>query len=69
MIGDQLETDPVSIADGFDNYFSQIAEKLQQDVFNGRNHFWNYLKDPLDHNFIFRSVDAIEIMLINDRFI
>ena len=53
MIGDQLETDPVSIADGFNNYFSQIAEKLQQDVFNGRNHFWNYLKDPLDHNFIF----------------
>ena len=63
LINDELETDPTKIADGFNNYFSTVAEKLQQNIFFNEN-FTKYLNAPLDHNFLFRSVDDTEIILI-----
>ena len=65
LINDELETDPTKIADGFNNYFSTVAEKLQQNIFFNEN-FTKYLNAPLDHNFLFRSVDDTNIILIID---
>ena len=66
LIDKELVTDPTEIAEGFNSYFSSIAEKLQQNsgVFN--NTFSKYLNTPLEFNFLFRSVDANEVLLIID---
>ena len=66
LIDNQLETDPTKITEGFNTYFSSIAEKLQQNVSFGVNNFTKYLKTPLDNNFLFKSVDTNEIILIID---
>ena len=59
-------TDPTKIAEGFNSYFSSIAEKLQQNLSFGNNNFMKYLNTPLDNNFLFKSVDTKEIILIID---
>ena len=57
MIDNKLITNPTNIAEGFNNYFSSIAEKLQQNLTFGNNNFSKYLNEPLNNNFLFKSVD------------
>ena len=64
LINNELINEP--IAEGFNNYFSSIAEKLQQNSSFSNNDFSKYLKEPLSHNFIFKSVDVVEIISIID---
>ena len=64
MIDNKLITDHTNIAEGFNNYFSSIAEKLQQNLTFGNNNFSKYLNEPLNNNFLFKSVDSNEIILI-----
>ena len=63
-IDNKFETDPTKIAEGFNGYFSSIAEKLQQNIYPNGNIFTRYLKTPLTYNFFFSSVTANEIVLI-----
>ena len=64
MIDNKLITDPTNIAECFNNYFSSIAEKLQQNLTFGNNNFSKYLNEPLNNNFLFKSVDSNEFILI-----
>jgi len=64
LINNELETDPSKIAEGFNGYFSSIADKLQQNIFSGNNNFSKYLNRPLDYNFLFKSADPDEIIFI-----
>ena len=45
LLDNEIETDPTKIAEGFNAYFSLIAEKLQQNSFGGEN-FTKYLSRP-----------------------
>ena len=54
----KLKTDWTKIAECFNNYFSSIVEKLQQNLTFGKNKFSKYLNKPLKHNFPFQSVDT-----------
>ena len=45
LLDNEIETDPTKIAEGFNAYFSSIAEKLQQNSFGGEN-FTKYLSRP-----------------------
>ena len=63
LIEKELTTDPIKISEGFNNYFSSIAEKLQAKTY-GNKKFTDYLNTPLNHNFLFQSVDTKEIILI-----
>ena len=64
LIDKNLITDPTKIAEGFNSYFSSIAEKLQQNLSFGDNNFMKYLNQPLNNNFLFKSADTNEIILI-----
>ena len=66
MIDKELITDPSKVEEGFNNYFSSIAEKLQQNIIFGDNNLSKYLNTPLNYNFLFKSVDTNEIILIID---
>ena len=66
LIDKDLITDPTKISEGFNTYFSSIAEKLQQNISFGDNNFTKYLNTPLNHNFLFKSADTTEIILIID---
>ena len=46
IIENKLKTDPTNIAEGFNNYFSLIAEKLQQNLTFGNVNFSKYLNEP-----------------------
>ena len=66
LIENEFTTDPSKIAEGFNSYFSTIAEKLQQNIIFADNNFTSYLNTPLNHNFLFRSADSNEILIIID---
>ena len=48
IIENKLKTDPTKIAEGFNNHFSSIAEKLKQNLTFGNNNFSKYLNEPLN---------------------
>ena len=64
LIDKELTTDPTKIAAGFNDYFSSIAQKLQQNFSVGGHNFTKYLSEPLGQNFLLKSVDAREISLM-----
>ena len=66
LVDNKLETDPSKIAEGFNTYFSTIAEKLQQEIHFEENNFTKYLNTPLNHNFLFKPVDSNQIIFIID---
>ena len=68
LIDDQFESDPTKVAEGFNNYFTSIAEKLQENIFSGNTNFAKYLSIPVEQNFLFKSVDTDEILLIINSF-
>ena len=66
LIDKNLKTNPADIAEGFNAYFSSIAEKLLPKQTPGTKHFSEYLSDRVDTNFILRSADAVEVLCIID---
>ena len=64
MIDNKLETNPTAIAEGFNSYFSSIAEKLLPKQTPGTKLFSDYLSEPVAQNFIFKSADAVEVICI-----
>ena len=66
MIDKNLKTNPADIAEGFNAYFSSIAEKLLPKHTPGTKHFSEYLTDRVNQNFIFESADPVEVICIID---
>ena len=56
-------TEPINIAEGFNNYFSTIAENLQEKIVHVGEDFSKYLKNPVKQSFVMESVDSREILL------
>ena len=65
LVDNKLETDPSKIAEGFNTYFSTIAEKLQHEIHFEENNFTKYLNTPLNHNFLL-PVDPNQVIFIID---
>ncbi len=64
LINNKNESDPTTIAQGFNSYFSSIAEKLQGNIYSVNTNFGKYLSDRVDANFLFQSADTEEILRI-----
>ena len=64
LIDKNLKTNPTDIAEGFNAYFSTIAEKLLPKHTAGTKNFSDYLSEPVAQNFIFKSADAVEVICI-----
>ena len=69
LIDGEIANDPNKIANGFNNYFSNVAEKLQGKIHSFGIEFSNFLKTPNDNFFLFQSADSQEILLIIDSLI
>ena len=52
--------------EGFNSYFSTIAEELLPRSTPGSKHFSAYLQNPLKSNFTFNPTDTVEVMSIID---
>ena len=66
MIDKCLKTNPEDISEGFNAYFSSIAEKLLPKHTAGTKHFSEYLSNRVNQNFIFESADPVEVINIID---
>ena len=66
LIDKTMKTNPTDIAEGFNAYFSSIAEKLLPKPTPGTKHFSDYLSERVDRNFIFESADPVEVICIID---
>ena len=66
LIDNSLKTNPAEISEGFNAYFSSIAEKLLPKHTAGTKHFSEYLSDRVDQNFIFECADPVEVINIID---
>ena len=65
LIDKSLKTNPTEIAEGFNAYFSSIAEKLLPKSTPGTKHYSEYLSDRVNRNLIFESADALEVSSIS----
>ena len=66
MVDKKLSSNPTVIAEGFNSYFSTIAEKLSPKRHPGSKHYSSYLSDPLKNNFVLHLTDTVEVMSIID---
>ena len=64
IIYNNSESDPNKIAEGFNSFFSSIAEKLQGNIHTANADFKKYLSDRIDSNFVMQSADTEEILRI-----
>ena len=55
-------TDPIEIANTFNDYFSSIADNLLSErKYSGNTSFRDFLKNPLPNSFVIRPCDEIEV--------
>ena len=67
LIDDQPESDPVSIVNKFNSYFTQIGPKLAYSILSPPNKsFKDYLKKPVNTNFSFKPVNTNTVIKIID---
>ena len=66
LIDKEVNSNPMSIANGFNNYFSSIAQNLQENINTTGSNFSDYLKNPSENSFFFEPVDSEEIIFIID---
>ena len=64
LINDTSESDPTKIAEGFNSFFSSIAEKLQGNIYSVNTDYKKYLSNRVDTNFVMHSADTEEILRI-----
>ena len=68
MIDDTLCTDSRKIANGFNEYFATIAEKLQSRIYHEGHDFTKYLTEKNEKSFFIEPTDEIEIKQIIKNF-
>ena len=67
LIDDDLVTEPKEVANQFNNYFSNIASKLQASIYTQGQDFNKYLKNNAEHSFFIKSTDKYEIIDIINK--
>ena len=61
IISDNNVTDPIEIAQNFNNFFTSIGTKLQKKIPPTKKNFTDYLKKPNSENFIIAPTSSDEI--------
>ena len=63
-INSKLETDPVTIANVFCDHFTQVGQKLKQNIPQSRHNANHYMGRMAHQNFFMAPTDPMEIMHI-----
>ena len=58
---DNTITDPIEIAENFNNFFTSLGANLQKKILPTKNTFTDYLKKPNTENFIIAPTTPEEI--------
>ena len=67
LVDNELITDPSKVANEFNNYFSNIAGKLQATIHSQGHDFKDYLNNKSEHCFFIQPTHKYEIMyMINN---
>ena len=51
LIDKETNSNPLEIANGFNNYFSKVAHNLQENIYAAGSNFSDYLVNPSEHSF------------------
>ena len=62
----EITNDPTKIANGLNNFYSTVAQKLQGSIRSNGFDFMKYMKNPSENAFRFESADYQEILLTID---
>ena len=54
-------TDPTSIAEKFNSYFTSIANDIKSKIYSSHTNFYKYLKIPNAHSFFLSPTSSLEI--------
>ena len=63
-INEDLISDPLTVANTFNNFFTSIADKIRNKIPPSHNHFNHYLKNSPTNSFFFSPVNNLEIVKI-----
>jgi len=63
VVENEPNSNPITIANGFNNYFSEIAQNLQENI-HSNSSFSDYLINPCEQSFFLEPVDSDEIIFI-----
>ena len=64
LVNGEVVKDPAKMANGLNDYFSTVAEKLQDSIHSRDLDFSKYLKNPTSNNFLLEPADPQEVLLI-----
>ena len=64
-LNNNCTTNPVEICNGFNNYFSNIADDiLKRRKYDGNKHFTEYLDNPSENSFAYEPCNEVEISYV-----
>ena len=68
LIDNEINSDPESIANSFNNYFANVGSKMQEKINDSGTDFKSYLKNHSKYNFLIEPADCQEILLLINSF-
>ena len=64
IVNNKLISEPVEVANKFNEYFSTIAENLQAKIYDTGTDFHQYLKDRNEHSIFIQPTNPLELIRI-----
>ena len=61
IVNNKLISEPVEVANKFNEYFSTIAENLQAKIYDTGTDFHQYLKDRNEHSIFIQPTNPVRI--------
>ena len=63
-VSNKIESNPVKLADEFNKYFTNIAQKIRQKIPLSRKRFRDYMGNRVQNSFFFSPIEPAEIVAI-----
>ena len=62
QVGNKTINNPTKIANNFDNHFTSIAEKIENNLVKSKFNYSNYLSNPNEYSFFIKPTNAEEVL-------
>ena len=69
IVNNKLNSEPVEVANKFNEYFSTIAKNLQAKIYDTGTDFHQYLKDRNEHSIFIQPTNPLELIRITVHYI
>ena len=62
QVGNKTINNPIKIANNFNNHFTSIAEKIEDNLVKSKFNYSRYLSNPNEYSFFIKPTNAEEVL-------